>query len=263
MALVATWEDGPEYAPVEWPTGFVAPEIGPLSVASSFADPSADAPAEPPARFDPPHDPVPALATLVPTTAPTRDPAEPFQVVSAVVTAGSAWGSAHSTQAIATPEAAPMWTPDQAVAPNYPPPPPTQGFPSPGTPGWFGPPTAYEANRVHVPLTVSTVAEGLSWGLIIALVLGGIIAYLSPVLLVIAFFLAGQARYRHGLVRIGVILAMVIVVIAGAGAMVGTSDSTLAWESMDTASVWSCWLLIVYGLAISAFAIRSGERPES
>jgi hypothetical protein len=65
------------------------------------------------------------------------------------------------------------------------------------------------------------------------------------------------------MVRIGVVIAMAIVVIAGAGAMVGTSDTTLAWESMDTASLWSCWLLIVYGLGVSAFAIRSGDRPEA
>jgi hypothetical protein len=260
---VATWEDGPEYAPVEWPTGFVAPEVGPLSTAEPTADPSASAPVEPPARFDAPHDPVPPLAALVPTTAPTRDPAEPFEVVSAVVTAGSAWGSAHSTQAIAGPETAPIWTPDQAVASNYPPPQPMQGFPAPGTPQWFGPPAEYEAGRVQVPLTVGTVTEGLSWGIIITLVLGGIISYLSPVLLVIAFFLGGQVRYRRRLVRIGIIVAMAIVAIAGAGAMVGTSDSTLAWESMDTASVWSCWLLIAYGLGISFFAIRSGDHPEA
>jgi hypothetical protein len=116
---------------------------------------------------------------------------------------------------------------------------------------------------VQVPLTVGTVTEGLSWGIIITLVLGGIISYLSPVLLVIAFFLGGQVRYRRRLVRIGIIVAMAIVAIAGAGAMVGTSDSTLAWESMDTASVWSCWLLIAYGLGISFFAIRSGDHPEA
>jgi hypothetical protein len=260
---VATWEDGPEYAPVEWPTGFVAPAIGPLSTAAATTDPSAGAPAEPPVRFDQPHDPAPPLASLVPATAPTRDPSEPFQVASAVVTAGSAWGSAHSTQAIATPEAAPIWTPDQAVASNYPPPEPTQGFPAPGTPGWFGPPTPYEASQVHVPLTVSTVAEGMSWGLIITLLLGGIIAYLSPVLLLIGLFLTGQVRYRRQLMKIAMIVAMVIVVIAGAGAMVGTSDATIAWESMDTASLWSCWLLIVFGLGVSAFAIRRGDHPEA
>jgi len=116
---------------------------------------------------------------------------------------------------------------------------------------------------VKVPLTVGAVAEGLSWGLIITLVLGGIINYLSPVLLVIAFFLTGQVNYRRRIVKIGVILALVIVGVAGAGGLVGTSDATLAWESMDTASVWSCWLLIAYGLVVQVIAIRGGDRPEA
>lgn len=184
-------------------------------------------------------------------------------MVSAVVTAGSAWGSAHSTQAIATPEAAPLWTPQQAVASNYPPPQAVEGFPAPGTPEWFGPPTAYEANPVHVPLNFGTVAEGLSWGVIITLLVGGLISYLSPVLLLISLLLTGQVRYRRRVVRIGVVVAMAIVFIAGAGAMVGTSDTTLAWQSMGTASVWSCWLLIAFGLGVSAFAIRSADRPEA
>jgi hypothetical protein len=184
-------------------------------------------------------------------------------VASAVVTAGSAWGSAHSTQAVAAPEVVPIWTPDQAVASNYPPPDAVQGFPAPGTPGWFGPPTAYEADKVHVPLTFGTVAEGLSWAVIIVLILGGIISYLSPVLLFISVFLAGQVRYGRRIVRIAIVVALAVVAIAGAGALVGTSDSTLAWESMGTASVWCSWLLIVFGLGVSIFSIRRGDRPEA
>ncbi len=248
---------------MEWPTGFVAPDSAPLTTATPTSDPSAGAPALPPAGFDQPHDPVPPLADLVPTAGPTRDPSEPFHVESAVMTTGSAWGSVHSTQAIAAPEAPLAWTPDQAVASTYPPPQPVQGFPAPGTPEWFGPPTAYETSAVHVPLTFGTVTEGLSWGVIITLLLGGIIAYLSPVLLLIAFLLAGQVRYRRKLVKIGFIAAMVIVVLAGAGAMVGTADTTLAWESMDTAAVWSCWLLVAFGLVMSGLAIHRGEGPES
>ena len=260
---MATWEDGPEYAPVEWPTGFVAPRIGPLSTAEPQSDPSAGAPSEPPVRFDAPPDPVPPLADLVPSTAPTRDPAEPFQVVSAVVTTGSAWGSAHSTQAVALPAGAPAWTPDQAVAPNYPPPAPVQGFPAPGTPGWFGPPTEYEAKRVTVPLTVGTVGEGLSWGLIITLLLGGVITYLSPVLLLISVFLTAQVRYRRQIMRYAVVAGLVITVVAGFGAMVGTADSTLTWESMGTTAVWCSWLLILFGLGLTSWSIRRGDRPET
>jgi hypothetical protein len=116
---------------------------------------------------------------------------------------------------------------------------------------------------MRVPLTVSAVAEGLSWGLIITLLLGGIINYLSPVLLVIALFLTGQVNYRRRIVKLGVILALVIVAVAGAGGLVGTSDVTVAWESMGTASLWSCWLLIVFGLVVQVISIRGGDRPEA
>ena len=261
---MATWEDGPEYAPAEWPTAFVAPDTAPLAAAEPHLDLSAGASAVPPVRYEEPKEPVPPLADLAPAPTAVRDPAEPFQVVSAVMTTGSAWGSAHSTQAVAVPTAVPAWTPDQAVASAYPPPQPSQGFPAPGTPEWFGPPTApYEAGQVSVPLTVGTVAEGMSWGLIITLVLGGILAYLSPVLLLIAFFLTGQVRYRRRVMKVAIIVAMAIVAIAGAGAMMGTSDATLAWESMGTASVWCSWLLILFGAGLSVFAIRGGEHPEA
>jgi hypothetical protein len=256
---VATWEDGPEYAPVDWPTGFVAPAIPPLSEALPSQDPSAGAPVEPPARYDAPHDPVPPLAALVPAAGPTRDPNEPFQVASAVVTDGSAWGSVHSVQAIAAPAPITTWTPDQAVAPAYPPPAPMQGFPAPGTPQWFGPPAAYETNQLQVPLTAGNVAEGMGWGLIITLILGGIVSFLSPVLLVIAFFLVSQARFRRQIVKIGFFLAMLIVALAGAGGIVGSDD---AWTPMCTASVIACWLLLVYGLVVQVVAIRGGDRPE-
>ena len=256
---MATWEDGPEYAPVDWPSGFVAPAIPPLSEAVPAPDLSAGAPAEPPARFDAPHDPVPPLAALVPATGPTRNPVEPFQVASAVVTDGSAWGSVHSVQSIAAPTAVVTWTPDQAVAPAYPPPAPMQGFPAPGTPEWFGPPTAYETNQLQVPLTVGNVAEGLSWGLIITLLLGGVVTFLSPVLLAIGFFLVSQTQFRRQIVKIGFILALVIVGLAGVGGLVGSDD---AWGPMTTTSVVSCWLLLVYGIVVQVVAIRSGDRPE-
>lgn len=260
MAVVATWEDGPEYAPVDWPTGFVAPAIAPLDDTPPAPDLSAGAPLEPPARFDTPHDPVPPLAALVPDSGPVRDPHEPFQVTSAVVTDGSAWGSVHS--ASAGPIAPATWTPDQAVASAYAPPPPMQGFPAPGTPQWFGPGATYETNQLQVPLTFATVTEGLSWGLIITLGVGGLVAFLSPVLLVVAYFLVAQTRFRRGIVKIGFYMAMVIVVLAGAGAFLGGNDVDIAWTSMGTVSIVSCWLLLLYGLVVEAVAIRSGDRPE-
>lgn len=262
MTDVATWEDGPEYAPVDWPSGFVAPAITPLSDVPPAPDPSAGAPVEPPARFDAPQDPVPPLTALVPDLGPVRDPYEPFQVVSAVVTDGSAWGSVHSVQAVAAPAAPMVWTPDQAVASAYAPPPPMQGFPAPGTPEWFGPGAAYETNQLQVPLSAATVTQGLSWGLIITLLLGGVMSFLSPLLLVVAYFLVSQTRYRKRIIRIGFYMAMVILALAFAGAYLGSGDVDVAWTSMGTISVVSCWLLLLYGLVVQVVAIRGGDHPE-
>lgn len=256
---MATWEDGPEYAPVDWPTGFIAPATSVLSAAPLTTGTSAGAPTTPPERFDPPREPVPSLVTLVPSTGPSRDPREPFQVAAAIITDGSAWGSAHSVQAIASPAAPTGWTPEQAVAPVYAPPPPVQGYPAPGTPQWFGPPATYESSQFQVPLTAASVAEGLGWGMIITLVLGGIVPLLSPVLLVIAFFLIGQTRFRTRVLKVGFIVAMAIVGLAGVGGFVGSED---AWGPMGTTSMIGCWVLLVYGIVIQVVAIQHGDRPE-
>jgi hypothetical protein len=136
---------------------------------------------------------------------------------------------------------------------------PVQGFPAPGTPQWFGPPTTYETNQLQVPLTAGTITEGLGWGLIITLVLGGILSFLSPVLLAIGFFLVSQTRFRRQIVKIGFILAMVVVGLAGAGGIVGSDD---AWGPMSATALISCWILLVYGVVVQVVAIRSGDHPE-
>ena len=41
---MASWEDGPEYAPIERPDGFSVPYAAPLSVAEPYVQPAADAP---------------------------------------------------------------------------------------------------------------------------------------------------------------------------------------------------------------------------
>ena len=95
---MATWEDGPEYAPIERPDNFSVPEAAPLEVAPPAYQPAADAPKDRP-RFDDPQAPVAPLSTLVPeATDDDRDPQRPFDVVASTLTtpsASSAWGSAH------------------------------------------------------------------------------------------------------------------------------------------------------------------------
>ena len=95
MVAMATWEDGPEYAPLVRPDAFSEPTISPLSVRAPVEQPAAAAPKERPAFADP-ADPVAPLESLVPPIEAPRDPAEPFDVVTTALTsADSAWGAAH------------------------------------------------------------------------------------------------------------------------------------------------------------------------
>jgi hypothetical protein len=89
--------------------------------------------------------------------------------------------------------------------------------------------------------------------------MGGIVSFLSPVLLAIGFFLVSQTRFRSQVVKIGFILALVIVGLAGAGGIVGSDD---AWAPMSTTAMVSCWVLLVFGVVVQVVAIRSGDRPE-
>ena len=93
---MATWEDGPEYAPLERPDAFDEPTVADLETPPDRPVPPA-APADRPV-FDDPASPVPPLAALVPAPPEQRDPSEPFDVVASAMTAEtSAWASAHWT----------------------------------------------------------------------------------------------------------------------------------------------------------------------
>jgi len=91
---MATWEDGPEYAPVERPAEFAEPSAPPLSIAEPVEQMAALAPKDRPA-FDEPPVPVAPLATLIPPPGEHRDPQQPFAVVASAMTSDSAWGAVH------------------------------------------------------------------------------------------------------------------------------------------------------------------------
>jgi hypothetical protein len=50
---MATWEDGPEYAPIERPDEFSTPDAAPLGATEPYVQPSANAPIQRPAFGDP------------------------------------------------------------------------------------------------------------------------------------------------------------------------------------------------------------------
>ena len=135
---MATWEDGPEYAPLQRPTEFSPPPGAPLETGSAPAPVAPPPPAPPPPvrpTFTDPADPVAPLATIDPAVGPDRDPTIPFDVASATVTpAGSAWGAVHWS---ATPAASPTAGP--------------AGWPPASQPAWPAPAVAYPASPAGQP----------------------------------------------------------------------------------------------------------------
>jgi hypothetical protein len=106
MTVMATWEDGPEYAPLERPDAFADPSAATVGLE---APPSAPLPPPVPTErpvFADPGQPVPPLASLVPAPPAQRDPNVPFDVAASLMTAEtSAWASSHFPTAPAGPTA--------------------------------------------------------------------------------------------------------------------------------------------------------------
>ena len=161
---MASWQDGPEYAPLARPDAFVAPDAAPLGPVDGTARSWPSAPDEPP-TYGAPATAVP-LADVAPPEGPTRDPREAVDVATTPLTQGpttlpagppapltqgpptmpstppalppspgSAWGHAHA--ATAQPRAVAPWGPEQPVA--LPPQPPLH-LPPPSGPGHPAPP---------------------------------------------------------------------------------------------------------------------------
>lgn len=153
---MATWQDGPEYAPLERPDEFAVPEVAPLETAPAPPAPPR-APVERPA-FDGPAAPVAPLESLVPAPGDQRDPERPFDVVSSNLTTPGAWAGVHGSAphevapqpAAPAPWPVPGWTygnlgiahaaPGLPSAPSYPNAPAHLGAPAlpAGQPGLGG-----------------------------------------------------------------------------------------------------------------------------
>lgn len=274
---MATWEDGPEYAPIERPAHFADAGAAPLSVAPPAVQMAAQAPKDRP-FFDQPPAAVAPLETLVPTPAETRDPEVPFSVASAALTSDSAWGAVHSGPPI-TPPAGPVgggavlsansdsWsrfagTESNGVAPA-PPPPPDSRFPAPGTPAWFGPGPYGEQVARPGRVSPKAVWEAAMPGLCICLAVGGLIYLLAPILYAIAFGLASRVKVARQPVRTAFAIGSVAL---GLVAIIATLTNDFGFgQWWSTVGAWSrvaCWALLLTILVLVYRALRAGERPE-
>ena len=238
---MATWEDGPEYAPRERPQYFADAPVAPLEEAPPVARPAVGLPGDRP-RFDQPTTAVAPLADLVPPPPDERDPHRPFDVVTATLTSESTFGAPGTpgpsdptrplgsgypaaavvgvpvSQPLGQPMGAPGGFPGvdgPTTQPNQPAPPTQQSpfphaaprppyapYPTPGTPEWFAPPPAtYGEQRRPGRPSARDVFDAATPGLCICLAVGGLIYPLAPILLVVAVFLSLRVQVAQAAVR--------------------------------------------------------------
>ena len=245
---MATWEDGPEYAPYVRPDDFEVPPGEPLP----YPPPEPTLAAAPPERpvFAEPEAPVAALATLVPVVDDVRDPQQPFAVVTDSLTTDSGWGAVRWS-APSTPVADSPW-----------PAPPEPGqFPAPGTPQWFGP-GPYAPPPAPPAVTVSHVLTAATPGLIICLVIGGILAVLAPLLLVIGALLANRVRAGESTVRSAFGIAVTCLIAAAVYTGLDAYSFSEWWAGLGLIALVFCWLMVVVVLVIVHRALKDpGSAP--
>ncbi len=105
MMHMATWEDGPEYAPLTRPRDFAPAPDSELETAPAQPRPEWSAPAQRPRDYQ--QQDLPPLSTLIPNPRPQRDASQPFDVVASNMTGMGALGGPAGPPgaAVATPVA--------------------------------------------------------------------------------------------------------------------------------------------------------------
>ncbi|QGF24010.1 hypothetical protein [Raineyella fluvialis] len=165
---MATWLDGPEYAPLVPPSGYepaatsVTPALSELADNAAQSSPDTPPSATPPA-YRPPADAVP-LTALAPPTAPFRDPRQPFALVSRPHHVGSAWSSVHASPAV-IPEPETPAAPYQPYIPYVMAPPDAPHYPDlderSRAARWLAlPPVLYIAGALAGPYVTAAVLAG-------------------------------------------------------------------------------------------------------
>jgi hypothetical protein len=272
---MATWQDGPEYAPHERPAAFVTPPVPPLE------NPAPVAVAPPPGpdvepSFTPPSGAQPDLAALVPAAAPGRNPTVPFEVSAAAVTAGagSGWTGRQASASPALEQRSPTqpftapgpplsgYLPVQpAVQPNAQVNP--ARFPAPNTPQWFAPPPESRVPDAPPPVSLGQIWAAATPGVMIPLIVGALFSWLSILMLAVSFALSARIPYRRDAVRRSYVVTLILLGMMGVLSLLDNGyDSELLFESLSGGAQLACVVLpFVVGLVVGA-ALRAGERPD-
>lgn len=274
---MATWEDGPEYAPHQRPQSFSEPSVDPLE-APPPPPPAAGAPVDRP-RFEQPERPVAPLVTLVPTPIDVRDPQQPFDVAAATMTGDSAWGSVHWNASQPFPVATSAPLADTAMPPasgpvgradpgqpfqvqDGPAAGPT-GFPAPGTPAWFSPPPLYGEQPGPARVRTADVIEAATPGLCVCLSIGGLIYVLAPIMLVIAVILSSRVRAGQRSVQFAFRGAAALLGLIGFASLFSEAALVSGWWTV--VGLWAlplCWVMLVLLLVLVRHdLVRSSAPP--
>lgn len=270
MDAMATWQDGPEYAPTARPDAFVSPDAAPLTP-SAPAGTTAGV-GVPPGAPRPDYAPAPEgdvpLDRIGAPTPTQRDPHQAFAVETTPLTSpgtlavapsptlplpgwapptgqpASAWGAVHAPQAPPRPQQA--WAPELPFQPPVAPPmnvpapasawPPPQvnpsTFPPPQPPGWYPAQPDPPGPGPLRPVTLAQMLAAATPAVVIALVAGGIVTPVSLPLFLVANVLAARVRHRRARVRQAFQVGLVASVVLGA---IG------AWFSPATVDVVALW----------------------
>ena len=264
---MATWEDGPEYAPIERPSGFQNPDARPLDVAPPYPQVAAWAPKNRPA-FDSPERPVAPLSTLTPVREEPRDPQEPFAVVSSTMTSDSAWGAVHWAAPTGQ-QAAASWS-AQPSAHHLPPEQPIsvrdgggdspKNYPTPGTPEWFGPAPYRQQPQPTTTVSARAVLDAATPGLCMCLIIGGLVSLLAPIILCISVGLAGRVKVATAEVRRTHLLGIgVLAVIGVLGLLVVDTGFVEWWHFLSSWGLLICWALLISTLAMVYRRLKSHD----
>ena len=272
MNCVATWEDGPEYAPIVRPSAFQNPDAPPLKIAAPYPQMATWAPKSRPI-FDSPEKPVAPLSTLLPAREEPRDPQEPFAVVSSTMTSDSAWGAVHwaspanqpagarAAGGLAPPVAG-YPAPDQPLVVQSANRPTPGNFPAPGSPAWWGPGPPARQPQPTTPVTARAVLDAATPGLCICLLIGGLVYVFSPIVLWIGVGLVTRVKVAKDEVRRAYKSGIVALAVIG---FLGTFivDTGLGdwWQFVATWGLVICWGLLVSTLILVYRRLKSNSAP--
>ena len=197
---MATWQDGPEYAPTARPSAFVEPaavalDSTPPPVALENGVPGLEP------SFVPPEQPTPDLRALVPSAAPGRNPNLPFESATTPLTAVEEAAAPRSPLQ-------PFMTGGPSLAGYLPAQPVVQPtaqvnpvtLPMSMAQQW-APPAPATRVQGSVPVTVRQIWQATTGWVLVPLLIGMFLTPIAPVCLLVAGVSSAQVRHRRAAVR--------------------------------------------------------------